>query len=282
MTSRRYALAAIVAAIAAASVVAVALSDSGSGPTPIGYAPNPNASAGTQPAAQALAAVQQQMGRTSVVSASITAPPAGPQRDARGSLPWLDATVAIPALRDGMEIESLWQADLIEGAVAEQSGTATDLAKDFGGSTFDGQLPDGSVVSDIGGGMGDIVRGQVFSGGTASTASITNKIDHVLRDHQLTPISVTVYRPLTAAPAIIASTSDPAAAAADYGSLLHDLIGSTPQYEGYYLELRDSSGQAFVRASASFRTGAGRFWVAPSLADSLVGEQSSSTFPAGS
>jgi hypothetical protein len=165
----------------------------------------------------------------------------------------------------GLDVEPMWEADLVEGAVADLAGTGKDIHDDFGGSTFDAELPDGTSIPDASGGLGDVVRGQVFS--TAPDGTIKAQIIDALRSAQLKPISIKILRPLDAAPVVVASAADPTTAAKNLASIRNALFGNPAAYDGYYLELRDTSGTAFVRTSASYRTGAGRFWVEPSLAD---------------
>ena len=241
-------------------------------PEPIAYAPAVSPSQPPIPPAAALAQTLRQMRGGAVVAARIGEAPADSRR---GNLPWLYAAVRVPGMARGLDVEPIWEADLIEGVVADRAGTARDIRDDFGGSTFDAVLPDGSRIADASGGLGDIVRGQQFRG--TETVSAKLSIERELQRAGLTPISVNVLRPAGPAPAVIASTSDVATTAKSFVPLVRALFGSPPNYEGYYLELRDNAGNAFVRASAAFRTGAGRLWVEPKWAD-LVGAKNGGHF----
>jgi hypothetical protein len=164
-------------------------------------------------------------------------------------------------MADGLDVEPMWEADLIEGVVVDRSGTSHNVHDQFGGSTFDAILPDGTIIPNEDGGLGDVVRGQKFS--TAPESAVRAAILSSLRDVGLTPKAVSVLRPWGPAPAVVASTADPAATLKQLGSIERTLFGDPPTYEGYYFELQDGSGQTIVRASSSFRTGVGRFWIDP-------------------
>jgi hypothetical protein len=258
---------AVLAAAATALAIANGIKPAPKTPVPVAYTPVRRLAAAPTPPTVALQQVLARMQGDAVASARIgTAPPAAERAD----LPWLYATVRVPAMQQGLDVEPLWEADLVEGAVADSAGTSANIRSDFGGSTFDAVLPDGSKISDAGGGLGDVVRGQAFS--AASSGAVQSSIVRLLHNAGLTPRSVKVLRPDGPAPAVVASTTDVASAARNFVQHVKTLFGSPPVYEGYYLELRDADGNAFVRASASFRTGAGRFWVDPRWAN-LVGEK---------
>ena len=242
--------------------------------TPIVYGvptSNPTPSPRAGPPSSVLADAVSRIGNGAIASASLGAPPAGVQTS-RQSLPWLHAIVHVPALANGAEIRALWVADLVEGVVAESEGTSSNMHDSFGGSTFDGQLPNGTLLADIGGGMGDIVRGQSFLKQDQNDSSTVSGLGTTLRSDGLTPVSVGVLRPIGGAPYVIASTNSPADTLAQTGKILSDLFGgSTPYFEGYYFELRDAAGDPLLRTSAAFRTGAGRLWINPAYSGDVVG-----------
>jgi hypothetical protein len=207
-----------------------------------------------------IAGVFKRYGGQDVVSVSEEGAPAQPGPRPAGI--WLHFVVAVPSREVGTD-RAQWEADLIEGAIADalaSSGTTV------GGSTIDWRLPDGTILPNQGGGMGDIVPGQTFS--NASDASITATLKKGLADNGLIPTSIAILHADQAAPAVIAVTSDPRAAAAAASSTIRALFGQNPPfYEGYYFEVRDLSGKPLFIQSASFRSGSGRQWVDPSLAD---------------
>ncbi len=201
--------------------------------------------------------VESHLGASSIVEASVANPPSSVAASA-GSR-WFYATLRLPGLTNGLGIEPAWEADLLEGAVAELSGTSQNLRSDLDGASFSGVLPTGETVAEIDAGMGDIARGQKFS--SDSSASARADVTARLVAAGLTPLDVQIYRPLGPAPAVIAAAADPRSAAAKYRQIVDGVFGNPPKYEGYYIELRDSAGNAFIRASAAFRTGAGRCWI---------------------
>lgn len=213
-------------------------------------------------AADVLASVAQRANPSHLVAASLGAPPQVP---GVRSGAWLHFVVAIPA--EGEQTSRpQWEADLVEGAVAERLANGSLGAGPVVGSTTDWRLPDGSILPNMSDGMGDIVPGQNFS--TATDAAIKADLTAELNSANLTPISIDVLHIDQAAPAVVAQTTDPSAAAKAASTTIRDLFGQNPaKYEGYYFEIRDPSGHPVLSQSASFRSGIGRSWTDPSLAD---------------
>lgn len=205
----------------------------------------------------ALSQVEARLGASSIIEASIANPPSSVAASAGSH--WFYATLRIPGLTNGLGIEPAWEADLLEGAVAELSGTSPNLRSDLDGASFSGVLPSGETVAEIDAGMGDVARGQKFSSDSSVSARADVKARLVAAG--LTPIDVQIYSPLGPAPLVIAAAADPRSAAAKYRQIVDSVFGDPPKYEGYYIELRDNGGSAFIRASAAFRTGAGRCWI---------------------
>lgn len=257
-------IAAVVAATALAGMHRRAhAASSTNGVTPIQFAGSTATAAATpMPAAAALAAVQKQLGPTAVSTADITPAPLDSQR---GALPWLHAVVDVPATTDGQDVEPIWEAELLEGAVAERVGSSSDIRDGFGGATIDVRLPDGKTIPDYGGGLGDVVRGQQFS--NPSDAQIRGAAKSAAAQFSLRIDSVRVFRAAAPAPAVVVTAADPASAAANLKNIESAMFGDPPSYEGYYLAVNDTAGAPVIRASAAFRTGAGQFWIRPDLAD---------------
>lgn len=256
-------LAALVAATSFAGMHHTARNASASsGVMPIKFAAStaPAAAAPT-PAPAALAAVQKQLGPTAVSRAEITAAPLESQR---GLLPWLHAVVDVPGITQGQDVEPIWEAQLLEGAVAEQVGSTVDLRDAFGGATFDLRLPSGKTIPDYGGGLGDVVRGQQFSNPTEGR--IRSSIRSAATRFNLTIDSIKVFRAAAPAPAVVVTASDLGSVAANLKDIEGAMFGDPPTYEGYFLAVNDESGAPVIRASTSFRTGAGQFWIRPDLA----------------
>ncbi|HET9116174.1 MAG TPA: hypothetical protein VJR24_00975 [Gemmatimonadaceae bacterium] len=251
----------VCAAAAGATFIAAAFGGASSGGTPIAFGKIGNSATGGGDPSAVLAAAVKQVPDDTIASASIVAPPAGA---ANPNLPWLHVAVRVPSLQNGLDVRPMWIADLVQGELAEGIGTSSDLHAGLEGSTFDAVLPDGTIVPDESGGMGDVVRGQTFSTGTAS--QVSSAIAAKLQGLGLKPVSIDVVAIPDAAPEVVAIAPDPTNAAENLVNIEKTLFGDPAQYEGYYLELQAPDGTPFVHASAAFRTGAGRFWIDPRYA----------------
>jgi hypothetical protein len=239
--------------------------------SPVAFVPSVRATNTAVTPIEALSSAVAAIGPTAVASATVGGPPAGPPQQNRAGMPWLYESVRVPSLENGEQILPLWEADLIEGATVERSGSSADIYDDFGGATFEAVLPDGTTVTNVASGLGDIARGQQFADSAKSEAQIESEAHASLQRFGLSAVSVRVLHALGDAVSVIATTTDPVHAAENLGPIINTLFGDPPGYEGYYLEIRDSAGNAIVRTSAAFLTGAGRLWVAPAYQDDLVG-----------
>lgn len=175
---------------------------------------------------------------------------------------WVDLVLDVPG-EGAQTMRPQWEADLVQGAIAEALEAGARAIRVVG-STFVGRLPDGSNSRDLaGGGMGDITPGQDFM--TAPDSEIERTLTQGLAAADLKPVAITVLHAAQPAPAVVASTDHPAAAARAASETIRALFGQTPKYEGYYFEVRGRDGRPLLVQSASFRTGAGRLWIDPSL-----------------
>jgi hypothetical protein len=262
--SKIYKLVGLGAVVVAAGAVTTTLAIGSPGQVvrPVAFAPIGTTHANPKSPQAALDAVLATSGAPALRNSHIGAPPAGSGR----SGPWLYVDVKVPGLSNGLDVEPMWEADLIQGAVAEESSVSANLHDDFAGSTFNALLPDGTTVPDESGGMGDVARGQLFS--TEGDALVEESIRSAAGTLGLHVISVNVLHADGPAPSVVAETTDPAGATQGLMSELRTLFGAPPRYDGYYLELRDATGNVFVRTSAALRTGAGRFWINPVYASS--------------
>jgi hypothetical protein len=176
---------------------------------------------------------------------------------------WLHFVVAAPA-PDERATRPEWEADLVEGAVADALTTSAKSLGVVADSEIDLRLPDGTLVPDASGGMGDIQPGQSFS--SESTSDIEAAIRTELARRNLTPISIDVLHADQAAPAVVARTDDARGAARAANGTIRALFGiDPPKYEGYYLEIRDGKDRPVLVASAAFRSGSGRLWLRPDV-----------------
>ncbi len=234
---------------------------------PMQYAPQSSTSPVPISPEAALWSALASLNSNVIVRASLGAAPTG---STDKTIPWFYATVAAPSLSGGADIEPLWEADLVQGAIAELSGSGNDLRDSIGGSTLDVSLPTGTVVNDVSGGMGDVIRGQMFE--DPSNAELAKTVRSVLSQYGLNLVSLKTLKAPTSAPEIVASTSDPAATAGQLGALATTLFGVNPtRFVGYYLMIRDSAGVTRIVTSSEFRTGAARLWIDPALTSDLGG-----------
>lgn len=246
----------VCAAAAGTTLLATASGGASPGPSPIAFGAIGKSSSGGGDPAAVLAKAVSQVPDNTIASASITKPPAGV---ANPNLPWLHVAVRVSSLQNGLDVRPMWIADLVQGELAEGIGASADLHAGLEGSTFDAVLPDGSVVPDESGGMGDVARGQAFS--TESAPQVAAEITAKLQGLGLKPVSVGAVAIPDVAPEVVAIAPDPTSAAKNLVDIEKALFGDPAKYQGFYLELQSSDGTAFVRASAAFRTGAGRFWI---------------------
>lgn len=220
-----------------------------------GWTPTVPTSAST-PAA-IVSAIGNGAGLGTVLRVSLTNPPA--QATTQGSS--LNFDVATDGSVAG-NIHAAWEADLVQGVIAE--AFAARGMQPVIDSAVTGDLPNGQTVA-LQGGMGDVAAGQSFS--IDSDAAIQQRLDAVLTQANLTPVSITVMHVGQPAPAVVVKTSDPSSAAAAAATTIRALFGANPPlYEGYYFEIENAGGTPILAQSASFRTGAGRDWVDPSVA----------------
>lgn len=176
---------------------------------------------------------------------------------------WLHFVVAAPA-QDERVARPEWEADLVEGAVADALEAST--GQTVADSRIDLRLPDGTIVQDASGGMGDIAPGQNFT--DAPDNSIEENLSSELSRQGLSPVSIDVLHADQPAPVVIATTPDARKAAQHANELIAALFGTNPpKYEGYYLEIRDAKAIPVLIEAAAFRSGSGRLWIRPDVED---------------
>jgi hypothetical protein len=160
-------------------------------------------------------------------------------------------------------IRANWEGELVAGAlrdVAAENGLGT--LDNFQIST---RLPDGTATP-TNGGFGNVVRSQLFDASPPTV--IDSRIRAGLADAGLKPISINFVSALQASPVVVAEAADPAAvvAASEDARWWTKILGGDFQnYEGYYLELRDSSGDPFLISTAANRAGSSSGWIRPDL-----------------
>lgn len=182
---------------------------------------------------------------------------------------WLYATMNATS-DGGSYIREVWEADLAQGAIADRlSDGVENLANVIVGSSINVVTPDGKSVS-VTGGAGDIASGQRFAAAEESDSVIERQVEDVVEARGLKLSDVRVLRPLGPAVAAVVVVSSPSQLKSDFEALRQAIVGSPLRYEGLYLEIDLPDGSPLVRAATSYRSGAGRLWVAPGY-DDLVG-----------
>jgi hypothetical protein len=254
----------------AAIVVAVGVASRSDGTPPdvrpivytndLSHLPSADLAAATPTAALAL--IRARLGGASEIrSATAETPP--PPHSGNGT--WLHFVVNAAAA-DERSLHAQWQANLVAGAVADalvRSHTGAPVS----GTTIDIRLPDGTVLPEQGGGMGDIARGQQFS--QTSDNDLRTAIERRLENTGLNLVRFGVAHVEQPAPDVVVQTNDPQATARSANSLIASLFLTThrePRYEGYYFAVLDSTGSPVLIQTTSFRTGDGSLWYSPSVA----------------
>ena len=225
------------------------------------------AQSGVSPAS-VLASTVASVADPSVASAVLGGPPAGLHETDDPSVPnsaafdnslWLYVTVKAAALTPEATTRPLWLGNLITGALRDKLYIAGQTP--LYSSQVSVELPDAKLASDVGGGIGGIQPGQVFS--SASDASIRAALTASAARAGYSVDSLEIVHADQPAPALVVTTSDPQAAAANPDAVLTAIFGPPGTYEGEYLEVRATDGTlVFVQGSA-FRTGVGQRWVNP-------------------
>lgn len=227
----------------------------------------PHAQTNVTPASL-LSSIVSSVASPAISSVRLGGPPAGVRETDDPSIPnsaaftkslWLYVTVKASALTEEATTKPIWLGNLITGALRDEL-YATGQSPLFS-SLVSVDLPDGSQASDVGGGIGGIQLGQLFS--PASDEEVKSQIQSAASVAGYVVDSVDVVHADQAAPAVVVTTSDPQAAAANPDEVLTSIFGPPGTYEGEYLEVRAEDGTlVFVQGSA-FRTGVGQRWINP-------------------
>jgi hypothetical protein len=197
----------------------------------------------------------------------IGGPPPGwkPTEDGTTAAPpaglWVYITVPASGL-GAPAVRPVWEANLVVAALRDEVH-ATAGSPDVVGSQVSAELPSGVVEPNVGGGVGDVMYDQAFS--PATPGDITHELRARAAQMDLRIRSIDVLRPLQAAPAVVATTSNPEGFIQVADGKIDQLFGGLAAYEGEYLEVRDSSGSPIFIQASSFRTGVGQRWIRPDL-----------------
>lgn len=275
MRSRPYMFLVAGVGLAVAGSVGIALAfgaDSGSdssapvrqsaAPTPVAYTDGrlaPTAGAALTPEGALRKAVAMLRSRR-IVAARLGERPAWAERVATPG-PWVYMTVRADAAHGPLTIRPIWEADLAVGAARDDvavNGTGT-----IENASYALALPDGTVLAEAGGGMGNVVAGQRFSAENA--ARVRPEIAERVATADLRLVELDIRSGMQLAPAVVATTSDPAGFVRRAAETVTAIFGAPGAYEGVYLEVRDTAGSPVFVEAASFRTGHGQRWIRPDL-----------------
>lgn len=199
-----------------------------------------------------------------ILEAHFGDPPAG---GAAGR--YLYETIAVPQAADGSGIQFMFQAELVEGAVAERIATDGRLLDSIRGIVLTGKRPDGSLIDLDVAGVGNIPSGQHFTGGT--DAALIAQTQATLIDLGLTSVQVRVLHPLGPALLVVATASNDLLTNGKLSGLNAALNPEHPCCDGYYLELRTPDGKVAARLANSRRSGSGTFWTEANVTNIQIG-----------
>ncbi len=184
---------------------------------------------------------------------------------------WFYPVVKVSDADRGGGVLPLWEAELVQGVLADSLATTDDTTSGIAGAEVTGVLPDGSKIS-LGGGASDIRAHQVFHRSTtnAELTQTQQAATQVIQKFGLTPLSVQVLQPKDDALYVVAQI--PAGTTFSHLNDLQVALNGDPlQYEAIYLEIRDSAGLRVAVTNANYRVGAGGQWIDPSLEDTIGG-----------
>jgi hypothetical protein len=182
--------------------------------------------------------------------------------------PLLEFDLAVPVLSGGRTAEALWQGEVFTGAAA---------AKLASGGTNLVEVKETLVTPDgtrrpIGGGLGHVVRNQLFA---SAPADITSRVAANAAGFGFHDTRTEVLHGLRDAIAMRARTDDVAKAATEIQShpgLLTEIIGTSPTtFEGVFLEVDDTNGDPIYVRGIVGSNGSSMVWGRPGLDVSLPG-----------
>ena len=134
------------------------------------------------------------------------------------------------------------------------------------------RLPDGTIVPNASGGIGNIDYEQDFPSPPA--ASVASFVRTAAMRAGLDIVSVDVLQPEQPAPELRVKTRDPAGFVANATPIAYRIFGNPPNYEGYYLRVDDEAGAPVFIQATDFRIGAGHEWIRPDIDPDLRTQRS--------
>lgn len=251
---------------------AVAAGSGGDG-APVQFAPQTGSVplvAGTP--AEVVTALAARLPLVSNARVVTTAIPAEDGSSANGLV--LKYDLLVPSFGGASIAKASWEGDLLTGAVLDEYAT-----RGLGSlAEAEATLVDPSGAEQpIGGGFGNVVPNQVFNDVPSSFGA---QVAAAAGQFGLTHVSVTTIQGLQAAPVIIGTTNQPQStvSALEQPSAVDTLLGGPPtQFEGTYLEVRDTAGNPIYIAATAARNGSSTVWADPSVG--TVGDPGSHVSP---
>jgi hypothetical protein len=182
--------------------------------------------------------------------------------------PLLEFDLTVPVLIGGRTAEALWQGEIFTGAAAARLAAAGTKLVEVQETLV---TPDGTRQP-IGGGLGHVVRNQVFA---SAPADIVSTVAANVARFGLSDARTDVLHGLQDAIAVHARTEDVAKAATEIAShpgLLAEIVGTRPtNFEGVFLEIDDAGGDPIYAKGIAGGNGSAMVWARPGLDVSLPG-----------
>lgn len=179
---------------------------------------------------------------------------------------WLYVRVKVERAPDPSNLQGVFYAELILGAVADQSAVTPLLGSTVRGMEVEFVLPDGTVVPDqvVRGPLGELAAHQLFDSGGDDLSTIA-RAKAILAKYGLTPVYLDVLHPLDAALVIRATVPTADGLHGQLTQLEEELAGSPRRYEGWFLQIELPDGTVIARVGGDYRTGDGMQWTSAGL-----------------
>lgn len=222
-------------------------------------------SAGIGPGLSAEAAIAEVL--PSVSQSMINTVTLGANPPGRRIGPWLYFSINCDVQENGGCLHSLWEADVVQGAVAElMRSSQSNLANVITGSTTIASLADGQSV-DFGGDQGDVAAGQQFTAAQNSDATVEQAISGVCAANDVSVLSEQILHPLGDALDLQLQFSS---SALNNGVTIRQIETEIEKkvgtFEAIYVEAALADGTTVARAAKDLRSGIGRQWADPAYA----------------
>ena len=234
---------------------------------PVSYAPTAAATGSQVGASPAEVTARLARAFPHVVSATVGEAPSAKAM----SKVWLNVVTRVDS-GDPHPVEPVWEAEALEGAIAEELATTGILAEAVSGVSVTFQGGDGSLPNPYVGVAGRVAARQVFAGPTDPDAIrqqvMASVIQFGLADSKVT---VDVYDAHGPAVAVHITVGAAAELRGDLRGLQAEIDGTNKRWPAVYLEIVLPNGQFIAKLSQAFRTGNGGVWIDPAYEDTIGG-----------